>query len=392
MAVAGRPAAQGAAPRGAGRLHPGPDRSRRRLPRARVHPRRRRPDPRAGGRAGLGPLGEGGGDPRPSAIRRGRDRRGPGGRRRRCRPPSARLRRPCARRERGDRSALDGGVGARRGDRPGDLDGGCRGGLHRVPRHRTARSHSRGSRSASRRGSPSRCSWRSSRSSSIPLFASTRPLRNPALETLLRSVERQVGASPGSVSVSDASSRTTEENAFVDGVGPTERMVLYDTVLRRAPDDQTRALLAHELGHVKRRHTLKGVLWFGVLGPARAVGGAVGRRARGPAPRPRRCPRPARRAAGRGRAAGGRCPPHSGRERHLAPVRGRGGLGLAARHRRRRRDGRRSRSGSRSPISPTPTRRAGRWPCSSTTRPWSTGSRLRGPTRRRDRRRTRGGS
>ena len=99
-----------------------------------------------------------------------------------------------------------------------------------------------------------------------PLFASTRPLRNPALETLLRSVEHQVGASPGSVSVSDASSRTTAENAFVDGVGPTERMVLYDTVLRRAPDDQTRALLAHELGHVKRRHTLKGVLWFGVLG------------------------------------------------------------------------------------------------------------------------------
>jgi STE24 endopeptidase len=99
-----------------------------------------------------------------------------------------------------------------------------------------------------------------------PLFASTRPLRDPALRTLLRTVEHQVGARPGSVSVSDASSRTTEENAFIDGVGPTERLVLYDTVLRHAPADQTRALLAHELGHVDRRHTLKGVLWFGVLG------------------------------------------------------------------------------------------------------------------------------
>ena len=115
-----------------------------------------------------------------------------------------------------------------------------------------------------------------------PLFASTRPLHDPALRTLVRSVEHQVGARPGSVSVSDASSRTTEENAFVDGVGPTERLVLYDTVLRKAAPDQTRALLAHELAHVKRRHTLKGVLWFGVLGlPALwAVLAVAGRAAR----------------------------------------------------------------------------------------------------------------
>ena len=115
-----------------------------------------------------------------------------------------------------------------------------------------------------------------------PLFASTHPVREPALKALLRSVERQVGARPGSVSVSDASSRTTEENAFVDGVGPTERLVLYDTVLRRAPADETRALLAHELSHVDRRHTLKGVLWFGVLGlPALwAVLAVAGRAAR----------------------------------------------------------------------------------------------------------------
>jgi len=115
-----------------------------------------------------------------------------------------------------------------------------------------------------------------------PLFASTRPPHDPALRTLVRSVEHQVGARPGSVSVSDASSRTTEENAFVDGVGPTERLVLYDTVLRKAAPDQTRALLAHELAHVKRRHTLKGVLWFGVLGlPALwAVLAVAGRAAR----------------------------------------------------------------------------------------------------------------
>ncbi len=118
-----------------------------------------------------------------------------------------------------------------------------------------------------------------------PLFASTHPIRDRTVRTLVGSVERQVGAVPDSVSVSDASARTTEENAFVDGLGPTERLVVYDTVLRHAPVDESRALLAHELGHVDRRHTLKGVLWFGVLGlPALwavlAVAGPAARRRR----------------------------------------------------------------------------------------------------------------
>jgi STE24 endopeptidase len=74
-----------------------------------------------------------------------------------------------------------------------------------------------------------------------------------------------MGAHPASVSVDNASSRTTEENAFVDGLGPTVRMVIDDTALRGVRPDELRALVAHELGHVQRRHTLKGVLWFGVL-------------------------------------------------------------------------------------------------------------------------------
>jgi Zn-dependent protease with chaperone function len=51
----------------------------------------------------------------------------------------------------------------------------------------------------------------------------------------------------------------------VDGLGPTVRVVVDDTALHE-PAPVLRALLAHELGHVQRRHTLKGVLWFGVLG------------------------------------------------------------------------------------------------------------------------------
>ena len=192
-----------------------------------------------------------------------------------------------------------------------------------------------------------------------PLFASTRPLRDPAVKALLRSVERQVGARPGSVSVSDVSSRTTEENAFVDGVLFQLRAAraLRHRASARACD-QTRALLAHELGHIDRRHTLKGVLWFGVLGlpallavlsiaqsapPAAAVSTVratrAPRRSWSPAWWRRRCSRPSRTGS---RAA-----------------RGRGRLGVPAGHPATARAWRRCRS-ELALASPTPTRRG---PC-----------------------------
>jgi STE24 endopeptidase len=97
-----------------------------------------------------------------------------------------------------------------------------------------------------------------------PLTFSTGPLP-PALAAQAATLERRMDAHPRSITVADASTRTTAENAEVDGVGPTVRLVIGDTALDERPD-QLRALLAHELGHVSRRHTLRGVLWFGVIG------------------------------------------------------------------------------------------------------------------------------
>jgi STE24 endopeptidase len=97
-----------------------------------------------------------------------------------------------------------------------------------------------------------------------PLFASTSPLPAGAAR-VARSLERGMHVHPSSVTVADASSRTTAENAQVDGLGPTVRVVVDDTSLHEPPR-ALRALVAHELAHVKRGHTLKGVLWFGVIG------------------------------------------------------------------------------------------------------------------------------
>jgi peptidase M48-like protein len=97
-----------------------------------------------------------------------------------------------------------------------------------------------------------------------PLFMSTSRLpTGPA--GVATALERRMDVHPSSVRVSDASSRTTGENAEVDGLGPTVRVVIDDTALHE-PAPAFRALVAHELGHVQRRHTLEGVLWFGVIG------------------------------------------------------------------------------------------------------------------------------
>jgi STE24 endopeptidase len=96
-----------------------------------------------------------------------------------------------------------------------------------------------------------------------PLFTSTHALPGP-VSAQAAALERRMGVHP-SISVADASARTTAENAEVDGLGPTERVVVDDTSLAE-PRRELQALLAHELGHVQRMHTLKGVLWFGVLG------------------------------------------------------------------------------------------------------------------------------
>jgi STE24 endopeptidase len=72
------------------------------------------------------------------------------------------------------------------------------------------------------------------------------------------------------VLVADASRRTTALNAYVSGLGPTRRIVVYDTLVRDAPPSEVEAVVAHELGHAKASDVLTGTL-LGALGAAAAV-------------------------------------------------------------------------------------------------------------------------
>ena len=65
--------------------------------------------------------------------------------------------------------------------------------------------------------------------------------------------------------VQNVSGRTNEENAFSIGIGPTARILIWNTLLNRFTRDQVRFVIGHELGHVAREHVLRGVAWFALL-------------------------------------------------------------------------------------------------------------------------------
>jgi STE24 endopeptidase len=66
----------------------------------------------------------------------------------------------------------------------------------------------------------------------------------------------------------DASRRTTAANAYVTGLGPTKRVVLFDTLLDRYTRDEIRLVVAHELGHVRHRDVPRGVVYAAIVAPA----------------------------------------------------------------------------------------------------------------------------
>jgi STE24 endopeptidase len=88
------------------------------------------------------------------------------------------------------------------------------------------------------------------------------PLRNRELVAEIQSLAREQGVGEIDVEVKDASRRTRALNAEFYGVGPTRRVVIWDTALEGLTRREVLALAAHELGHVQARHVWKGVGWL----------------------------------------------------------------------------------------------------------------------------------
>jgi Zn-dependent protease with chaperone function len=88
------------------------------------------------------------------------------------------------------------------------------------------------------------------------------PLRGEIL-TLARKADVKVGG----VYEMDASRRTTAANAYVNGLGSTKRVVIYDTLLKDFSQREVRGVVAHELGHVHYHDVPRGLLYLLVVAP-----------------------------------------------------------------------------------------------------------------------------
>ena len=99
-----------------------------------------------------------------------------------------------------------------------------------------------------------------------PLFNTFRPLDNPRLTADIKKLGEEEGVTVDKVLVADASRRTTTANAYVSGLGPTKRVVFYDTILDgRFSQPELESVAAHELGHVAKSHIWKGLGWFALI-------------------------------------------------------------------------------------------------------------------------------
>jgi STE24 endopeptidase len=100
-----------------------------------------------------------------------------------------------------------------------------------------------------------------------PLFNKFTPLEQGRLRSEILSLAKRAHVDVGQVYVIDASRRTTAANAYVNGLGHTKRVVLYDNLLKGFTPAEVRFVVAHELGHVRHRDVPRGLLYLALIAP-----------------------------------------------------------------------------------------------------------------------------
>jgi STE24 endopeptidase len=91
----------------------------------------------------------------------------------------------------------------------------------------------------------------------MPLFLKFRPLEDNDLKQAILDLSGKLSFPVGEVNVVDGSRRSTKANAFFAGFGKAKRIALFDTLLSAHDRDEILAVLAHEIGHFKRKHVIQ---------------------------------------------------------------------------------------------------------------------------------------
>ncbi|MCD5380610.1 M48 family metallopeptidase [Candidatus Gracilibacteria bacterium] len=98
----------------------------------------------------------------------------------------------------------------------------------------------------------------------VPIFNKQTPLEAGELRSGIQAFADKVGFTLDNIFVIDGSKRSSKANAYFSGFGPKKRIVLYDTLIADLETEELVAVLAHEIGHYKRKHTLQ-MLAFSII-------------------------------------------------------------------------------------------------------------------------------
>jgi STE24 endopeptidase len=95
----------------------------------------------------------------------------------------------------------------------------------------------------------------------LPLFNKLTPLQDGALKAAIEDFSKKVNFPLDNIFIIDGSKRSKKANAFFSGIGRKKKIVLYDTLITNHTTEELVAVLAHEVGHFKKKH----VVWGYVL-------------------------------------------------------------------------------------------------------------------------------
>ena len=92
-----------------------------------------------------------------------------------------------------------------------------------------------------------------------PLFNHFTPVQDQKVIAMVEELSYKAEIPVDQILLMDASRRTTKSNAYFAGLGRTKQIVLYDTLLHHHPQDEVKAVIAHEMAHWRQGHIIKGL-------------------------------------------------------------------------------------------------------------------------------------
>jgi STE24 endopeptidase len=95
----------------------------------------------------------------------------------------------------------------------------------------------------------------------VPIFNKQIPLEEGSLRTKIEAFAEKSGFKLKNIYIIDGSKRSTKANAYFSGFGPKKRIVLFDTLSRELTEEEIVAVLAHEIGHYKKKHVLRSLIF-----------------------------------------------------------------------------------------------------------------------------------